>query len=158
MSDKRPTFTQTMQLGIVVPKLEAAVRAYEEQFGIGPWQLMEIGPENAENVRVYGKPAEWRSRIAVTMVAGVMWELIEPQDENDMFGRFLAERGGIGGVHHVAVRTPDFRQTLADQAARGGQSILSGTFAGIEVHYLDSASDLGVILEVFSDMLDLADA
>ncbi|MBN9360138.1 MULTISPECIES: VOC family protein [unclassified Devosia] len=158
MSRKQPTFTQTMQLGIVVPDLEAAVRAYEEQYGIGPWDFMEIGPENAENVLVDGQPAQWKSRIAMTMVGGVMWELIEPQDEADMFGRFLAERGGVGGVHHVAVRTPDFRQTLANQAARGGRSILSGSFTGIEVHYLDSAPDIGVILEVFSGMPDLAGA
>ena len=152
MSQKQPTFTMTMQLGIVVPDLEVAVRAYEEQYGIGPWEVMAIGPENAEHVLVDGKPTEWRSRIAMTMVGDVMWELIEPQDENDMFGRFLAQRGGIGGVHHVAVRTPDFRQTLADQAARGRRSTLSGTFTGIEVHYLDSAPDIGVILEVFSGM------
>ena len=152
MPSKPPSFTKTMQLGIVVPNLEAAVRAYEEQFGIGPWEFMEIGPENAENVLVDGKPAEWRSRIAMTMIGDVMWELIEPQDENDMFGKFLAQRGGVGGVHHVAVQTPDFRQTLADQRARGGQSTLSGSFTGIEVHYLDSAPAIGVILEVFSGM------
>jgi methylmalonyl-CoA/ethylmalonyl-CoA epimerase len=152
MPTKLPTFTKTMQLGIVVPNLEAAVRAYEEHYGIGPWEFMEIGPENAENVLVDGKPAAWHSRIAMTMIGDVMWELIEPRDEDDMFGKFLAQRGGIGGVHHVAVRTPDFQQTLADQQARGGQSTLSGTFAGIEVHYLDSAPDIGVILEVFSGM------
>ena len=152
MPSKPPSFTKTMQLGIVVPNLEAAVRAYEEQYGIGPWEFMEIGPENAENVLVDGKPAEWRSRIAMTMIGDVMWELIEPQDENDMFGKFLAQRGGVGGVHHVAVQTPDFRQTLADQQARGGQSTLSGSFTGIEVHYLDSAPAIGVILEVFSGM------
>jgi methylmalonyl-CoA/ethylmalonyl-CoA epimerase len=84
------------------------------------------------------------------MVGHVMWELIQPVDDNDLFGRFLAERGG--GVHHIAVATPDFRRTLQQQAERGNQPILEGTFMGVEVDYLSTERDLGVILEVFSGM------
>ena len=46
----------------------------------------------------------------------------------------------------------DFRRTLQDQKARGKEPILSGTFMGIEVDFLDTERDLGVILEVFSHM------
>lgn len=147
-----PAFTETMQIGIVVPDIEAAVRSYRDLYGIGGWQVMEVGAENAEDVRLHGRPVEWRSKIAVTMVGTVMWELIQPLDENDLFGRFLAERGG--GVHHIAVGTPDFRGVVAADRARGGRSILSGTFSGVEVHYLDTEPELGVILEVFSGLPD----
>lgn len=153
-SFRTPSFNKTMQIGIVVPDVEAAVRAYESDFGIGGWQIMEIGPENAEDVRLYGKPVAWNSKIAITMVGSVMWELIQPVDDDDLFGRFLAERGGRGGVHHVAVATPDYRRVVGDHAARGRDPILSGTFSGIEVQYLDTERDLGVILEVFSGMPD----
>lgn len=146
----RPAFTETMQLGIVVPDVEAAVRIYRDVYGIGGWQIMEIGSENTENVRLYGRPVEWKSKIAITMVGSVMWELIQPINENDLFGRFLAERGGVGGVHHIAVSTPDFQRVVQEQAARGNESILSGTFSGVEVHYLSTERELGVILEVFS--------
>lgn len=149
-----PAFTKTMQIGIVVPDVEAAARAYREHYGIDGWQIMEIGPENAENVRLYGRPLEWKSKIAVAIVGSVMWELIQPVDENDLFGRFLAARGGVGGVHHIAVATPDYRQVVHDQAARGNEPILSGTFSGVEVHYLDTERELGVILEVFSHLPD----
>jgi methylmalonyl-CoA/ethylmalonyl-CoA epimerase len=149
-----PAFTETMQIGIVVPDVEAAVHMYRNVYGIGGWQIMEIGSENTQNVRLYGRPVEWKSKIAVTMVGSVMWELIQPLDENDLFGRFLAERGGIGGVHHIAVRTPDFRRVVQEQAARGKEPILSGTFSGVEVHYLSTERDLGVILEVFSGFPD----
>jgi glyoxalase/bleomycin resistance protein/dioxygenase superfamily protein len=79
-----------------------------------------------------------------------MWELIQPLDDNGLFARFLAERGG--GVHHIAAATPDFRRTLQEQAARGNEPILSGTFSGVEVDFLSTERDLGVILEVFSGM------
>jgi methylmalonyl-CoA/ethylmalonyl-CoA epimerase len=143
-----PTFTETMQIGIVVPDLEAAIRTYRDIYGIGPWEVFEIGPENSKDARLYGQPVEWRGRAAITMVGRVMWELIQPVDANDLFGRFLAERGG--GVHHIAVATPDFRRALQQQAERGNQPILEGTFMGVEVDYLNTERDLGVILEVFS--------
>jgi methylmalonyl-CoA/ethylmalonyl-CoA epimerase len=149
-----PAFTETMQIGIVVPNVESAVRKYRDVYGIGGWQIMEIGSENTHDVRLYGRPVEWKSKIAITMVGSVMWELIQPLDENDLFGRFLAERGGVGGVHHIAVGTPDFRQVVQEQAARGHEPILSGTFSGVEVLYLSTERDLGVILEVFSGFPD----
>ena len=145
-----PTFTETMQIGIVVPDLEAAIRTYRDVYGIGPWEIFEIGPENSRDARLYGQPVEWRGRAAITMVGRVMWELIQPVDDNDLFGRFLAERGG--GVHHIAVATPDFRRALQQQAERGNQPILEGTFMGTEVNYLNTEHELGVILEVFSGM------
>lgn len=149
-----PTFDRTMQIGIVVPDVEAAVRAYRDRYGIDGWQIMEVGPDNAEDVRLRGQPVEWRSKIAVTMVGSVMWELIQPVDPDDLFGRFLAGRGGIGGVHHIAVATPDYRKVVEDHARHGGQPILSGTFSGVEVQYLDTERELGVILEVFSHLPD----
>jgi methylmalonyl-CoA/ethylmalonyl-CoA epimerase len=147
-----PAFSKTMQIGIVVPDVEAAVRTYQDVYGIGGWQIMEIGSENAEDVRLHGRPVEWKSKIAVTIVGSVMWELIQPIDENDLFGRFLAERGGVGGVHHIAVSTPDYQRVVREQMARGNGPILSGTFSGVEVQYLDTERELGVILEVFSHM------
>ena len=145
-----PAFTETMQIGIVVPDVEEAVRAYRDNYGIGGWQIMEIGSENTRDVRLHGRPVGWKSKIAVTMVGSVMWELIQPVDEDDLFARFLAQRGGVGGVHHIAVSTTDYRGVVAEQAARGRVPILSGTFSGVEVQYLDTEPELGVILEVFS--------
>jgi len=148
----KSAFNQTMQIGIVVPDVAAAARTYETHYGIGGWQHMELDGTDATDVRLRGQPVDWRARIAVTMVGSVMWELIEPISPDDLFGRFLASRGGVGGVHHIAVRTPDFAGVVAAETARGRQSVLSGTFSGVEVHYLDTEPELGVMLEVFSHM------
>ena len=43
-----PAFNETMQIGIVVPDVEAAVRKYRDVYGIGGWQIMEIGSENTQ--------------------------------------------------------------------------------------------------------------
>lgn len=151
-SKMAPAFNKTMQIGIVVPDVEVAARNYEQRYGISGWQIMDVGSENTEDVRLYGKPLKWKSKIAVTMVGSVMWELIQPLREDDLFGQFLAQRNGVGGVHHIAVATPDYRKVVNEQAERGVEPILSGTFSGVEVQYLDTEAELGVILEVFSHL------
>src|SRR5215211_5953272 len=125
---REPVFTQTGQIGIVVRDLDATLRRFAEEFGIGPWQIWEVTPENAPDLRHDG----------------------EPLDEHGIFARFLAERGE--GVHHIAVVTSDFRGTVAEQLRRGVALPLSGAFAGVEVAYLPTDRSLGVLLEVFSAM------
>ena len=63
------------------------------------------------------------------MIGNVMWELIEPLDEQGIFARFLAEKGE--GVHHIAVATPNFDDVVAEQAKRETLP-LSGTFSGVK--------------------------
>jgi methylmalonyl-CoA/ethylmalonyl-CoA epimerase len=147
-----PAFNKTMQIGIVVPDVEHAVSIYQERYGIGGWQIMEVGSENTHDVRLHGRPVDWKSKIAVTMVGSVMWELIQPVRDDDLFGQFLTRRGGVGGVHHIAVATPDYRAVVEGQTQDGKTPILSGSFSGVEVQYLNTESDLGVILEIFSDL------
>ncbi len=149
---REPVFTETMQIGIVVRDLDASLRRYVDDYGIGPWQVHEFDPETAKDLHEYGQPAgrSWRgavTRFATTMVGRVMWELIEPLDEESVYARFLAEKGE--GVHHVAVATPDFDETVA-QADRGNGVILSGEFGSARVAYLGTDRDLRGGHRIFS--------
>ncbi|HEX5851080.1 MAG TPA: VOC family protein [Rubrobacter sp.] len=152
---REAVFTETMQIGIVVRDLDATLRNYVDDFGIGPWQVHEFDPESAEDMREQGQPVEPSgrgavTRFATTMIGGVMWELIEPLDEDSIWARFLAEKGE--GVHHIAVATPSFKGAVAEQTERGNDLVLSGTFSGIDLAYLPTGRDLGVITEIFSGM------
>ena len=144
---EQPVFDATVQLGIIVRDLEATVRRYEDDYGIGPWEFHQIELGEANDCREYGEPVERSNRIAVAMVGGVMWELIEPLDEDGVWARFLAEKGE--GVHHVAVATPDFGETIA-RAKHEDKVLLSAKHSGVDVAYLDTRHDLGTVLEVFS--------
>src|ERR1017187_7219161 len=117
MPVRDPIFTETMQIGIVVRNLDASLRRYVDDYGIGPWEIYEFTPRDANHLQEYGQPVERSWRLAVTMVGRVMWELIEPLDEESVYARFLAEKGE--GVHHIAVATPSFDDTVAQQATRG---------------------------------------
>jgi len=139
-----PVFTETMQIGIVVRDLDATVRKYVEEYGIGPWEFFDVTPEVAPDLREYGKPIEGGTRNATAKVGHVWWELTEPMDDKSMFARFLEEKGG--GVHHIAVKTPSFEGAVAMQTE---ELPLSGSFTGVQVAYLPTQQDLGVLLEVF---------
>src|SRR5918911_3144577 len=144
---REPVFNETMQLGIVVRDREATVRRYEDDYGIGPWRFDRIDLGAANDYREYGQPVERSTRIAIAMVGRVMWELIEPLDEDGIYARFLAEKGD--GVHHVAVATSDFDETFA-RAERKDSVMLSCKHSGIDIAYLDTLRDLGVTIEIAS--------
>jgi methylmalonyl-CoA/ethylmalonyl-CoA epimerase len=145
---REPVFIETMQIGIVVRDLEAAMRTYVDHYGIGPWVIYEFNSGNVKDMREYGQPAVRSWRLAVGMVGQVMWELIEPLDDESVYARFLAEKGE--GVHHIAVATPNFDETVTAQEERGNDLVLSGELSGIRVAYLATDRELGVITEIFS--------
>jgi len=101
-----PVFTGTLQVAIVVPELEAAMKTYVENYGIGPWDVYEFNPANVGAMHEGGLPVKRSWRLAIAMVGEVQWELIEPQDDGSIYARFLAEHGP--GVHHVGVATEIF--------------------------------------------------
>ena len=148
---REPVFNEPLQLGIVVRDLEATMRRYVDDDGVGPWEVYEFDAGKAEDFREYGQPVERSWRLAVATVGQVQWELIEPLDEGSVYARFLAEKGE--GVHHVAVATPNFDETVA-QADRGNGVILSGEFGGARVAYLGTDRDLEVIVEIFGGSPD----
>lgn len=147
---RQPAFTGTGQIGIVVRDLDATLRRYVDDYGIGPWEIFDVTPENAPDLYHEGQPLKASTRSAVAMVGSVMWEVTQPLDEHGIFARFLAERGE--GVHHIAVFTPSFSDVMAEEAKRGRMLPLSGSHMGVDVAYLPTDRDLGVILEVFSGL------
>jgi Glyoxalase/Bleomycin resistance protein/Dioxygenase superfamily len=146
---REPSFSETLQIGIVVRDLETAMRSYVDDHGIGPWEIVEFHAGEAEALHEHGRPVDRSWRLATAMVGTVQWELIEPLDDQSDYARFLAEKGG--GVHHIAVAPTNFDQALAEIAEKGQKAVLSGTFGpGIRVAYLPTEKDLGVIVEIFS--------
>jgi hypothetical protein len=141
-------FTETIQIAIVVRDLEAAMRTYVHDYGIGPWEIYEFDPGNVADMREDGEPVERSWRLAIAQVGRVQWELIEPLDEESVYARFLAEQGG--GLHHVGVAVPDFDETVAEQARRGNGVLLGGEYKGIRFAYLDTVGDIGLVTEIFS--------
>ena len=65
---REPVFNETVQLGIVVRDLEATVRRYVDDYGIGPWHFAQIDAGDANNYHEYGQQVERSTHIAVATV------------------------------------------------------------------------------------------
>src|SRR5262245_54439633 len=96
-----PAFTDTLQVAMVVRDLDATMRAYVDDYGIGPWEIYEFNPDTVRDMRENGEPVARSWRLALARVGQVQWELIQPLDEESIYARFLAAYGE--GVHHVGV-------------------------------------------------------
>ena len=140
-------FTETMQVSIVVRDLDAALRTYVHEYGIGPWEVYEFNPETVSELVKDGEPAACAWRLAVTMVGSVQWELIEPLDDKSMYAEFLATKGE--GLHHVAVGVPNYTEALGTLQEKGRRVLQAGVYNGVTFSYLSTDEDLGVITEIF---------
>lgn len=152
----KPAFTDTMQIGIVVPDLDAAIRQFEHEYGIGPWQEHQFKPGEVKEWREQDRivPGGAKTRFAAAAIGKVQWELIQPLDDTSIFAKFLADKGG--GVHHIAVGSANYDDLLASERKRASKPVmeceLGGQYEGIKVAYLGTEKTLGVILEVFSGL------
>ena len=144
---REPIFTGTLQVSMVVRDLDAAMRTYVDDYGIGPWHVYEFNPGNVEGMHEAGKPVERSWRLALAQVGEVQWELVEPLDDDSVYARFLAEHGP--GVHHVGVAVKDYDATIAELASRGREVLLGGTYNGVTFAYLATDRDLGIVTEIF---------
>lgn len=142
----KPLFTQTPQVAMVVPDLDAAMKAYVECYGIGPWRVFDFNPGNMADMTVHGEPAEYAMRIGVATVGSVSWELIQPLDDRSIYAEFLRIRGP--GLHHVQVVTGNYADALSAFLANGHQVLQGGVYKGVRFAYLGTETDLGAIIEI----------
>jgi hypothetical protein len=117
---REPLFTETLQVAVIVRDLDAAMRTYFDEYGIGPWSVYEFDPDNVRDMRSRGEPVAWSWRLAVAQVGQVQWELVEPLDDESIYAQFLSERGP--GLHHVGVAVASYEDALAEAARRGRTS------------------------------------
>lgn len=120
-------------LGIAVPSLAAAVKAYE---------ALGFRVEATHDV-----PTE-KVRVAFLPVGESRLELLEPTDPTSVIARFLEKRSGL---HHVCVLVDDIVATLAEMKARGVRLIDEAPrvgAGGCRVAFVHPQAAEGVLLEL----------
>ena len=120
-------------LGIAVPRLDDAVKAYE---------ALGFAVESTHVV-----PTE-KVRAAFLPVGESRLELLEPTDPTSVIARFLEKRSGL---HHVCVLVEDIEAALAELKARGVATIDSSPrpgAGGCRVAFIHPKAAGGVLLEL----------
>lgn len=93
--------------------------------------------------------AEQGVRVAMLPIGETRVELLEPTSEASPVAKFLEKRGA--GVHHIAVRVDDIRETLArlkEQGLRLIDEVPRVGAGGCLVAFIHPSSANGVLLEL----------
>lgn len=148
-------FTGITQIGIVTSDLEKMVKNYEKKLGIGPFQIVADGEKGigaeATNVKVHGKPQDYKVRVACCKLGAVEIEIVQPLDEYSTYAEHLRKHGE-GVINHIAIATEDknaaFRKVMK---ANQVESILKGDFdpkEGESFEYFETGEMLGTQIEL----------
>ena len=144
---QQSVFKKLVQVSIVVNDLDATVKRYCEDIGLGPWKFYTIEPGSSPAMTLRGQPVEHAFRLAIAMLGEVEWELIQPLDHHSVYAEHLATHGE--GLHHVAMAVDNYQSTLDRLKARGYQEIQTGrAFDVAQYSYLNTDQGLGCIVEL----------
>ena len=143
--------TRVHQVALVVPDLEATMRAYWERHRVGPWARYTFGPETVQEMTYRGRRQDYRMRVAFARSGEVQLELIQPLDGPSIYHEFLAAQPG-GGLHHIGALVPDLAVAIREMQARGAVMIQSGRGTGVAgdggYAYFETQGTLAAILEL----------
>ncbi len=134
------------QVGIVVRDIERTARRYAALFGVDVPPIHVTDPEEKTHVRYRGEPTAGRAKLTFFRLGAISLELIEPIDGPSTWQEFLDTHGE--GVHHIAFRVSGMNDVIRRLEDQEMPVVQQGEFTGGRYAYIDSAPQLGVILEL----------
>jgi len=136
-----------VQIGIVVPSVDSAVKNYATLLGITDWNINYVDTDHGKgrNFRVGGKEVAVKVKIAWAKIGEIELELIEPQDDSSIYAEYLRSNGS--GVHHLMFGTDNYQNTLEEMDRHGVTSTASGELQSTEFQSFDTRQMLGTICE-----------
>ncbi len=149
-------YTNLMQIGILVRNVDASIRYYEDNLGIGPWEISWLSGEKdvMPDLAIDGNPRRDKiCKLAITHIFGIELELIEPVGPSQYMD-WLKEHGP--GMHHLGVTIDgDYDEILADHKDREGRDPwVRGTAYDnlMDYSYLDYREETGLIVECYRNI------
>src|SRR5215471_16635996 len=129
-------------LGLAVRDLDAAIRLYEQVFGL------KIAHRWVAEVD--------RMEAASFHIGDLEIELMRPLEDDSPVGRFIARRGE--GIHHIAYKVDDVAGALERARVAGVETIDERPRAGgdgrTRIGFLHPRSTFGVLTELEEDIRD----
>lgn len=139
-----------VQVCILVPDLDRAMKNFYERFGIGPWSIYTYAKPLVKEMTRHGKPAEYASRIGLANVGNLRIELIQPLAGDTVYSEYIAKHGY--GVQHLGVLTENMEESLAKARECGLAMTMDGKGFGLDgdghYAYLDTEDLIGTTLEL----------
>jgi methylmalonyl-CoA/ethylmalonyl-CoA epimerase len=137
------------QVGLTVPDIEAAVKAWSTLLGVDPPEIIITSTVEDAHTRHNGQPTSARAKLAFFHLGQVDLELIEPVGEPSTWNDNLVEHGP--SLHHIAFQIKGMADTIATLDAQGIPLVQSGDYEGGRYAYMDGQKSLGAVLELLEN-------
>lgn len=142
--------TPVGQLALVVPDLEASLRAYWTLLGIGPWRVYTVDGSDLTGVTYRGTPVGYRVRYGLADSGSLTLEVIQPLVGPSIWHEYLDGRGA--SLHHFAFYVPDFDAATSRMSEEGWIAVQTGDGFGQSrdgrFAYYEHGSDVGCLVEI----------
>ena len=137
------------QVGIVVPDLEAAMRAYGPPSGAGDvWKLWTYDEQTLSERRFRGGAGTFSMLLALGG-SDPQLELVQPLEGPSLYHEFLEQCGS--GLHHMAFKVDDLAAATDAMEAAGFPLLQAGFGFGADgsggFAYYDTVAALGYVTE-----------
>jgi hypothetical protein len=135
-----------IQAGIVVEDLEATVKYYAEELGIGPWKISRYRDQDGNIVNMLARG--WTGGV---MNQGFELELFDRRYLMPMQAEFYEKHGR--GVQHLSFGCEDFVATREELMKKFPVLFDTCSFMGyskdmMNSTYFDATKELGIVLEI----------
>lgn len=149
---KEKIFEEIIQIAIVVKNLDESLKIFNDEYGIGPWEIYKIDKETTKDMKRNGVEKEFEYIVAMCEMGNIELELVQPIDENSVYYEFLKNHGP--GLHHIGFKVKDFDKAMEIFNKRGVIPHQSGTWKGKFFAHMKTEKDLNFVLEIFKKEKD----
>lgn len=147
--ESAPGMVAVNQVAVVVRDIDAAMRHYVEDLGIGPWNVYTYGPERLHTMTFRGEDTSYVMILALAFVGDTMYELIEQVEGPTTYQEFQDAHGE--GLHHLGYYVPDIDAEIERMANLGYPLLQSGRGFGVDgdgaFAYFETEPGFGCIIE-----------
>lgn len=132
------------QMAYVPSDFDAAIAYWTKKMGVGPFFMFENIA--LDDMRYCGEPTEARFTVAIAYWDDIQIELVK--GENDAPAHYNGAYGVKDQLHHVLQFVDDFDASMQALETAGGKVIVSGSFGGGRVAYVDPGAGPGGLVEI----------
>jgi methylmalonyl-CoA/ethylmalonyl-CoA epimerase len=138
------------QIAFVVRDLETSIRAFWNDFQIGPWSIYVFQPPRVKDMTYRCRPQDFRMRVGFAMCGETQIELVQSLEGPNLYEEFLSECGE--GVQHLGIHVSDMAAATRQMQALGYEVIQSGRGYGVQgdgaFAYFATGDRLGTLIEL----------
>ncbi|WP_379132083.1 VOC family protein [Paenibacillus sp. sgz500958] len=148
--DKGILSTQVItQIGIIVKDIEKTAKSYADFFGIPQPEAFWTDTQNLAQTELRGEATPARAKLAFVDAGQVQIELIQPDEQPSTWREFLDTQGE--GIHHIAFAIKGMKEKIELLGQHGMPLIQKGEYTGGRYAYMDSFSELKVLVELLEN-------